>query len=130
MTSDIVPVLHACIDGALADAELSFDSGACVTVVLASGGYPGEFVKGLPISGIESAERDADVMVFHAGTTERDGQILSNGGRVLTVTARDHSLPAAIERAYVAVGAIQFENMHYRRDIGGKAFAHMGADSC
>ncbi|MFM1920020.1 MAG: hypothetical protein RLZZ303_1654 [Candidatus Hydrogenedentota bacterium] len=125
MTSDLVEVMNACISGNLADTPLEFDNGACVTVVMASGGYPGDFQKGLPISGIEAAERDNAVTVFHAGTAERDGQLVTSGGRVLTVTARDGSLPAAIERAYAAVDAIHFEGAHFRKDIGKKAFARL-----
>ncbi len=128
MTSDIVPVLEACIDGKLAETPLEFDSGACVTVVLASGGYPADFEKGQPISGIAAAEEDADVMVFHAGTAMKDGVLVSNGGRVLNVTARDKSLPAAIERAYAALPKVEFPGVHYRLDIGKKAFKHLKQD--
>lgn len=128
MTSDIVPVLEACIDGTLAETPLEFDEGACVTVVLASGGYPAAFAKGQPITGIEAAEADADVAVFHAGTILKDGVLVSNGGRVLNVTARDKSLPAAIERAYSAVPKVEFPGVHYRLDIGKKAFRHLKQD--
>ena len=126
MTCDIVPVFEACIDGKLDDATVSFDSGACVTVVLASGGYPGDFPKGLAITGIANAETDPDVAVFHAGTMLKDGALLTNGGRVLNVTARAESLPTAIDRAYTAVPKVSFEGLQYRTDIGRKALARLG----
>jgi len=126
LTGDLVPILEACIDGTLADTPVDFDEGACITVVLASGGYPADFKKGQPITGISDAESDADVMVFHAGTAMKDGVLVSNGGRVLNVTARDKSLPAAIERAYAAVPKVEFPGVHYRLDIGKKALKHLG----
>lgn len=126
LTGDLVPILEACIDGTLANTPVTFDDGACITVVLASGGYPAEFKKGQPITGLGEAEADPDVMVFHAGTALKDGTLVSNGGRVLNVTARDKSLPAAIERAYAAVPKVEFPGVHYRLDIGKKALKHLG----
>jgi phosphoribosylamine--glycine ligase len=95
-------------------------------VVLASGGYPGDFSKGLAITGIANAETDPDVAVFHAGTMLKDGALLTNGGRVLNVTARAESLPTAIDRAYTAVPKVSFEGLQYRTDIGRKALARLG----
>jgi phosphoribosylamine--glycine ligase len=91
-----------------------------VCVAIASGGYPGTYRTGLPIDGIDSAERREGVHVFHAGTAERDGKLVTAGGRVLGVTAVADDLATALRRAYAAVGDIHFEGMHFRRDIGRK----------
>ncbi len=91
-----------------------------VGVVLASGGYPGPFQKGKAIEGLPAADA-ADVIVFHAGTAERDGRLVTDGGRVLTVVARGEDFGTAIARAYDAAGSIRFEGMHMRRDIGQRA---------
>ena len=93
---------------------------------MASGGYPAAYEKGKLITGIGDAESDPEVQVFHAGTREEDGKLYTNGGRVLDVTARGNDLPAAIAKAYAAVGKISFEGAHYRRDIGQKALARLG----
>lgn len=90
---------------------------ASATVVLASGGYPGEYVTGLPITGIEAAEKTGAI-VFHAGTKKENGQIFTAGGRVLSVSATGATLDEALGKAYKAVGLIKFEGMHYRTDIG------------
>lgn len=94
---------------------------ACVN--LASGGYPGSYRTGLPIDGIDAAERREGVRVFHAGTAERDGQLVTAGGRVLGVTAVADDLATAVTRAYAAVGDIHFEGMHFRRDIGRRGLS-------
>lgn len=126
LKSDIVPIMEACIDGTLGELSLSFDEGYCVTVVLASGGYPGSYATGLPIRGIPDAEADPQVTVFHAGTAAREGgEIATSGGRVLNVTAKGSTLPETIEHAYAAVGKIAFDGVHYRRDIAQKAFRHL-----
>src|SRR5207237_10029535 len=91
---------------------------AAVCVTIASGGYPGRYVTGLPITGIDHAEAVPGVQVFHAGTAMRDGHLVTAGGRVLGVTAVAASVAAAIEAAYEAADRIEFEGMHYRRDIG------------
>jgi phosphoribosylamine--glycine ligase len=90
-------------------------------VVVASGGYPGSFVSGKQISGLDRASNLPNVKVFHAGTSKRDGVIYTNGGRVLGVTARAPQLSDAINRAYEAVRLISFEDMYYRKDIGARA---------
>jgi len=90
-------------------------------VVMASGGYPGSFVTGQKISGLEQVARLQDVKVFHAGTTKRDGAFYTSGGRVLGVTAHAPRLEDAIQRAYQAVEMIRFDDMHYRKDIGARA---------
>jgi phosphoribosylamine--glycine ligase len=98
-----------------------WNSGAAVCVVLASGGYPGAYPTGLPISGLAEAGREEGVVVFHAGTAARDGRIVTAGGRVLGVTARGATIRQAIDRSYRAVSRIHFDGMHYRRDIGHRA---------
>ena len=121
MTNDIVPVMLACCEGTLDRAEIKWSSGACVSVVMASGGYPKEYEKGKAIRGIREAEEEEGVIVFHAGTTERDGQLVTNGGRVLNVTAMGPDIVSAIETAYRGVRRISFEGAHFRTDIGKKA---------
>jgi len=92
-----------------------------VCVVMASGGYPGTIEVGKKITGIENADALEGVKVFHAGTTARDNAYYSAGGRVLGVTARAADLKSAVDRAYEAVGKIQFEGAHYRKDIAAKS---------
>ena len=124
LKSDLLPLLEAAIDGQLDQATIEWDDRPAVTVVMASGGYPGKYETGKPISGLESAGLD-DVQIFHAGTGRENGQVVTNGGRVLAVTALGETVGAARTRAYEAVSKINFENCHYRRDIalsavGGK----------
>lgn len=121
LKSDIVPLMEACVDGELDAYDLEIDERATVCVVMASGGYPGKYEKGMPISGLEEAGKLDDVVVFHAGTSEKDQQILVNGGRVLGVTALGDTVEKAIEKAYEGVSKITWENVFYRRDIGRKA---------
>jgi phosphoribosylamine--glycine ligase len=121
MKGDLLPVLEACIDGRLDTVSVGWHDDAAVCVVLASGGYPGAYPTGLPISGLEEAGREEGVVVFHAGTAERDGRIVTAGGRVLGVTARGATIRLAIDRSYRAAAKISFEGMHYRRDIGHRA---------
>jgi len=121
MRNDIVPVFEACCDGTLKDVAVEWNSGACVSVVMASGGYPGPYEKGIEINGVEDAEALEGVTVFHAGTKASDGKVVTNGGRVLNVTASGDDVAGAIARAYEAVKRIRFEGAHYRTDIGRKA---------
>ena len=121
MKSDILPVLEACIKGNLARQEISWDARASVCVVMASGGYPGDYEKGKPIRGLKEVSRMEDVFVFHAGTALRDGQTVTNGGRVLGVTGLGEDIPKAIEKTYHAVRKITWDGVHYRKDIGQKA---------
>jgi len=100
---------------------LEWDPRPAVCVVMASGGYPGSYAKGLEITGIEEAEALGDVKVFHAGTTVADGKLLTNGGRVLGVTALGETIAAARDRAYQAVEKIHWQGAYYRRDIAAKA---------
>ena len=94
---------------------------------MASGGYPGAYEKGKPITGIPDAEHETGAVVFHAGTGLDGGALVTNGGRVLNVTATGPDVPAAIDRAYAAVRRIHFEGAHYRTDIGQKALKHLRA---
>ncbi len=121
LQGDLVPLLQAVVEGRLAGVEARWDPRAAVCVVMASQGYPGAYEKGRPISGLDEIEAMEDVVVFHAGTTERDGRIVTNGGRVLGVTARGGDVKEAIDRAYQAVERIHWEGVHFRRDIGRRA---------
>lgn len=125
MKNDLVPVLLACCDGTLEQVSLEWEEGACVTVVMASGGYPGPYEKGKRIEGIAEAESGGGAIVFHAGTALADGKLVTNGGRVLNVTAMGEDIPGAIAKAYQAVGKIHFEEAHFRTDIGKKALKHL-----
>jgi phosphoribosylamine--glycine ligase len=117
MKSDLLPLLEATIDGSLSKGTIEWDSRAAVTVVLASGGYPGKYETGKTISGLDDAANVEDVRIFHAGTKRADGEVMTAGGRVLAVTALGSTLEAARARVYDAVSRIHFENCHYRRDI-------------
>jgi phosphoribosylamine--glycine ligase len=121
LENDLVELLEASVEGRLGDVELNWASHASVCVVMASGGYPGGYAKGKVITGLDVAARLPVTKVFHAGTTLKDGQTVTNGGRVLGVTAWANDLAAARENAYAAVGKIHFAGAHFRRDIGAKA---------
>ena len=122
LKSDLIEVLWATSSGALRDLEIEFDERTACTVVMASAGYPGAYEKGKVISGVEEVETDAeDVMVFHAGTKrDKDGNLITNGGRVLAVTALADDLQAAQAKANAACEQIHFEGAQYRSDIGGR----------
>ena len=117
MQSDLLPLLEATIDGKIDNQKIKWDSRASVTVVLASAGYPGKYETGKVISGLDEASKLDAVEVFYAGTKIVDGKIVTSGGRVLAVTALGVTIVDARELAYRAVGCIQFEGCHYRRDI-------------
>ena len=117
MKSDLLPLLEATIDGTIDKCAIEWDTRAAVTVVLASGGYPGKYEVGKPISGLSDAAKLQDVQIFHAGTKRDGSEIKTAGGRVLAVTALGATIEAARTRAYEAVSRIHFENSHYRRDI-------------
>jgi len=124
MASDLVPLLDGAAHGALGRAAPPETHGAAVCVVLASEGYPRAVVNGRPISGLDAAARDPDVVVFHAGTRRRpDGGFTTAGGRVLGVTARGETIAQARERAYRAVAEIRFEGQQVRRDIAARGVA-------
>ncbi len=120
LESDLANLCEALCAGRLRDCRVTWDRGAAICVVLASGGYPGSYAKGKKISGLEMAEEDKRVAVFHAGTRREGSSILTDGGRVLGVTAMAPDLASAMMSAYEAVGKIHFEGMQYRRDIGAK----------
>ena len=123
LKSDLLELLQATIDGTLASTTIRWDERAAVTVVMASGGYPDKYEVGKRIDGLESLANAPDVHVFHAGTREIDGAVVTAGGRVLAVTALGKSVAAARARAYEAVSQIHFEGCHYRRDIALGAVA-------
>ena len=119
LTSDLLTIFEAVVDGKLAETEVKFSDNAAVCVILASGGYPEKYQTGYPIEGIEKA-REAGALVFHSGTKREGEQILTNGGRVLGVTAVERDLDRAIEAAYRYVEQVRFKDAHFRRDIGVK----------
>jgi phosphoribosylamine--glycine ligase len=121
MKGDIVPILEACMQGTLSRHKIEWDNRASVCVVMASKGYPGSYEKGKVIEGLKEVSRMGGVSVFHAGTTLKDGQVITNGGRVLGVTGLGEDIPRAIERTYQAVKKISWEGVYYRTDIGQKA---------
>jgi len=121
LESDLVEALEASIEGRVSEGDFRWSSDASVCVVAASGGYPGTFEAGKRISGLDKAEKLDDVKVFHAGTSQHDNAFFSAGGRVLGITAKAADLRTAVDRAYEAVGMINFEGMHYRKDIAARA---------
>jgi phosphoribosylamine--glycine ligase len=121
LKSDLLSVLEASVNGDLEHVSLEWEDSGCVNLILCSGGYPGEYEKGLPITGIEEAERVPGVVVFHSGTIEQGQSLLTNGGRVLGVSAVGATLEEALGRVYTAADLIQFEGKYMRRDIGAKA---------
>ena len=118
MKNDIVEVFEACIDGTLDQISLAFEDNAAVCVVLASEGYPVKYEKGFVIHGLENFKDKDGYYVFHAGTKRTEEGIVTNGGRVLGVTAKGSDLKAARANAYEAVKWIDFDNKYYRTDIG------------
>jgi phosphoribosylamine--glycine ligase len=121
LENDLVELLDASASGTLARHELKWSPLASVCVVMASGGYPGNYPKGKVITGLGAANALPHTKVFHAGTTLKDGQVVTNGGRVLGVTALGKDLRAAQAAAYAAVKCIQFDGAQFRRDIAAKA---------
>lgn len=122
LAGDLIPALEACADGTLRPEMVSWRPEACVCVVMAAGGYPGTYRKGDEIRGLKEAAAVKQAVVFHAGTTLRDGRVLTSGGRVLGVTALGNGLKEAVDRAYEAVTEIDFDGAIYRTDIAAKAF--------
>jgi phosphoribosylamine--glycine ligase len=121
LESDLVDAMEASVAGRVSDGDFRWSSDASVCVVMASGGYPGTFEVGKKISGLDEAGAIDGVKVFHAGTSKRDGEFYTAGGRVLGVSARGADLETAVSRAYEACGKIQFDGAHYRKDIAGRA---------
>jgi phosphoribosylamine--glycine ligase len=128
MQNDLIPVIDAIIDERLDQCQLDIDPRATVCVVMAAGGYPGKYKKGIPIEGLDAAARMRDVMVFHAGSAKKGKHIVANGGRVLGVTAIGDGVANAIAKAYRAVEKISWKGVHFRRDIGRKALLRMETD--
>lgn len=118
MKNDIIDVFEACIDGTLDQIDLQFEDNAAVCVVLASEGYPVSYEKGFVIKGLENFKDRDGYYVFHAGTKRTDAGIVTNGGRVLGVTAKGRDLKEARANAYEAIQLVEFENKYYRHDIG------------
>jgi phosphoribosylamine--glycine ligase len=126
MKSDIVPVLMAVSAGDISGVEIEWHDEAAVCVVMAAKGYPGDYPKGDLIKGLDDAADVGDLFVFHAGTASNGDEVLTNGGRVLGVTAKAPTVQAAIDRAYQGVAAISWDGVQYRRDIGRKAIGRGG----
>lgn len=129
LRSDLVDLLLAALRGKLGSTRVNWDRRAAVGVVAAAGGYPGSYITGSPITGIDRMT-EADIKVFHAGTAIGNrGETLVSGGRVLCVTALDNGIAAARDAAYKKIANIAFNNMHYRTDIGARALAHVASTS-
>ena len=121
LKTDLVDVIEAVIDEELSSVKIEWDKKSSVCVVMASGGYPGEYGKGFVLEGLDDAGNMKDVILFHAGTSLAGCDTVTSGGRVLGVTALGSSIKEAIEHAYAAVAKIRFKYMHFRNDIGSKA---------
>ena len=124
LKTDLLDILEACVDGTLAEITIEWNSGFAACVVLASGGYPEEYKKGLPIHGVADAERVPNVVIFHAGTSF-DKELKTSGGRVFGVTATGDTLRDALDRAYESARLIKFEGIQYRHDIGTKVLGRI-----
>lgn len=120
LENDLLELFEACVTGDLNRHKLKWKRDAAVCVAMASGGYPGNYAKGVPIAGLDEANALGGVKVFHAGTARKADRIVTNGGRVLGVTALGPDLKAARDRAYKAVSLVRFEGAHFRRDIAAK----------
>lgn len=118
LKTDLVDIIFAIIENRLSDIDIEWYDGACACVVMASGGYPGSYDKGIEIKGLDTSGQIDGATVYHAGTRFENGKFLTNGGRVLGVTAKGATVEQALEKAYDAVGKISFEGAMYRKDIG------------
>jgi phosphoribosylamine--glycine ligase len=121
MKSDIVPIMLATISGGLDNVDLEWFPQASVCVVMAAGGYPGQYYNGKEIKGLDSLKNQEGISVFHAGTKSENVKIVTNGGRVLNVAACGEDIKEAQKKVYEAVSKISFDGAHYRRDIADKA---------
>jgi len=126
MTSDFVDVMDAICNDRLSRTKVTFDDEFCMTVVIASAGYPASADKGRVIHGLTDAGKIPGVQIFHAGTAVKDGNTVTDGGRVLAVTAKGADFHEAKQRAYHAVERLCFDGMQYRKDIGAKALKYLG----
>ncbi|QDU72382.1 phosphoribosylamine--glycine ligase [Mucisphaera calidilacus] len=120
MQGDLLDLLEATCDGKLDQVQINWDQRCCTSVVMSSGGYPGKYETGIPITGIEEAETDPDVRVFHAGTRLKGGELQTAGGRVLNVCAMGNTLAQAQAKANEACAKIRFEGAYFRKDIGSR----------
>lgn len=120
LKTDIIDIFEAINNGTLSDLDIQWDERACTCVIMASGGYPKSYPKGIEITGLTNGQLDG-VTVYHAGTKLQDGKLVTAGGRVLGVTALGDSLQDALDKSYAAVQKIHFDGAHYRKDIGAKA---------
>jgi phosphoribosylamine--glycine ligase len=118
LDADLAEIMLDCIDGRLDANVVRRRPGACAAVVMAAPGYPGQYRKGLPVAGVTEVAASDDVLVFQAGTKQNNGRLVTDGGRVLAVSALGEDLETAVQRAYEGVGQIHFEGAHYRTDIG------------
>jgi phosphoribosylamine--glycine ligase len=123
LKSDLLDLMDRVVEGTLEDGVLEWDPRPAVCVVMASKGYPGKVEAGQPIRGLAEAETVPDTVVFHAGTSRKDGAVVAAGGRVLGVTSLGKDLVEARDRAYAAIRKIQFEGAQFRTDIGAKALS-------
>ena len=121
LDTDLIEIIEAILDERLSTLEIKWKPESAVCIVMASGGYPGNYEKGREITGLDAAAGLKGVLVFHSGTTMKNGRVVTDGGRVLGVTGLGPSVATAIENAYKGVGAINFDGAHYRRDIGARA---------
>ena len=121
LKTDIVEIIEKINSGQLDKIDIEWYNNAAVCVIAASRGYPGDYEKGKEIKGLGAAASLHDITVFHAGTSFKDGRVVTSGGRVLGITATASSLPEALNLVYKATGGLSFEGMHYRKDIGQKA---------
>lgn len=124
LETDILDIFDACIDGTLSNLNIKWSEKSACTIMLASGGYPESYEKGKIISGIDKAEMQSDIVIFHAGTTTKERELITSGGRVLGVSAVGSNLEEALQKAYKAIAEISFEGMHYRKDIGKSTLNH------
>ena len=118
---DMLPALHACVDGTLSESHVKWKPEACACIVMAAGGYPGTYQQGLVIEGLADAARQPGVVVFHAGTRVQGADVVTAGGRVLAVAGSGPTLRDAVDRAYAGARAIRFDGAHYRKDIAWRA---------
>lgn len=122
LKTDLIEIMEACVEGRLDKTDIKWHDNAAVCVVLASGGYPVEYKKGYEITGLDEIAKRKDIVVFHAGTAEKDGKFVTNGGRVLGITGIGKDLDEAIKIAYEGVDMVDFKDKHFRRDIGIKIY--------
>ena len=123
LDTDLCDIFEAIYNGTLADIDIKWKNESCACVVMASGGYPLSYPKGIEMHGFDEKGQVDGAFVYHAGTKYENGKFLTNGGRVIGVTSTGADLPAALDKAYAAVKKISFDGAHYRTDIGKRALA-------